>query len=189
MSEFKAYSPNQPGLHQGTRNHSENYYVEQPRDYYGTQPIKAFPGPASKMQHSHALSRERPDLASDPLAHVRDAIEASKKLLDLPNDWDGEGSQAYDRRTWDRATRFVATQAAYLWNAKAVLPAPDIGPGPNGSIDLAWQEKVFKLLINVPRGADVITYFGRSKSADVKGTIRDSVADHKELFLWLMKAP
>src|SRR6266516_1433751 len=45
-----------------------------------------------------------PDVALKPL---EEAIEQSRRLLSLKDDWDGEGALGYNKVTWVRATDFL----------------------------------------------------------------------------------
>ncbi|MDI3287791.1 hypothetical protein [Polyangium sp. 15x6] len=141
--------------------------------------MSTWKGKTTKQEHTRA--------ATDPLAHIRKAIEAARCILDLEPDWDGEGSAAYDPVTFNAAVDFLAAQAGQALAAKVTIPAPDIAPGPNGSIDLVWQEPKYRLLINVPHGGRPIGYWGRNSVVEIKGQIHEPSVDHKELFLWLMK--
>src|SRR5262249_55164350 len=41
------------------------------------------------------------------LCPIADAIERSRGMLDLEDDWDGEGSPAYQQEDWERAVRML----------------------------------------------------------------------------------
>jgi hypothetical protein len=162
--------------------------VEPAPDYYGgVRPRHDAPA-TPKKKDFHVIKPEAQGGSADPLTPIREAIDAARSILDLEPDWDGTGSDAYDADTWNAATGFLAAQAAYALNARAKIPVPDIAPGPNGSIDLVWQEADFRLLLNVPRGGKSIGYWGQNRLVEIKGRIVEPLADHKELFLWLMKA-
>lgn len=157
------------------------------RTYHGQVLRRDLLSQATKPKSIQVVKRESLTAPADPLAHITAAIEASRSILALEDDWDGNGSERYDESTWKLATGFLAAQAAYVWSAKVKLRTPDIAPGPKGSIDLVWQEEDFRLLINVPPAATALGYWGQNKALTVKGTITDLGADHKELFLWLTK--
>ncbi len=115
-------------------------------------------------------------------------IEESRSLLALADDWDGEGSPAYAKATWQRATNFLAENAAslYLLFGKWV-EAPEISPGPYGSIDLHWQTPARELLVNVPAAASQpATYYGDDRGQNrLKGTL-DTAGRNEWLLMWLM---
>src|SRR5437870_4510321 len=79
------------------------------------------------------------------LEHISQAIYASRKILNLKEDWDDEGSAGYEETTWKRATDFLLNHARWLWKAQGILiDAPRILPGPDGSIDLHWKARNFE---------------------------------------------
>lgn len=82
---------------------------------------------------------------------LEEAIEASRYILDLPDDWDGEGSPGYTSVVWMHATDLVRTIGRRLFQRTESEPlVPAISNGPDGSIDLHWEHPSFELLINVP---------------------------------------
>lgn len=115
------------------------------------------------------------------------AIDESRRILDLPEDWDGEGSPAFMEDTWDRATDFLLHCESVLWNgASRSLPAPQILPGPDSSIDIHWQSSRRELLINIPDHRDApITFYGDDFGQDKrKGQIQEGAPD-LDLLVWL----
>jgi len=143
----------------------------------GNEPTKSL-GPS----RSHVSSKINPE----ELAALIDVVNASRKILDLPEDWDHEGSPSYLRKTWERATRFLLKHA--LWHLrkyKIVIDSPKILEGPDGSIDLHWKHSQAELLINVPEDPmKPLVCYGDNKSGLVlKGPLRDS--DYK-CGLWLL---
>ncbi len=127
------------------------------------------------------------------LRDVETAIQESRTLLDLKDDWDGEGSRGYAASTLERATEFLLTNVLSLWKSqRAYVPAPVIGPGPDGSIDINWQFTARKLLVNVPADADKpATFYGsdrvsRDKLARnvIEGCLDTSV-QNQWLLMWI----
>ncbi|MCP9237943.1 hypothetical protein [Lewinella sp. JB7] len=89
------------------------------------------------------------------------AIEKSKYILELPHNHDGRGSKAYGLETWKKACLFLIDLNSYLYNKAGIKSSvPNIYHGPNGSIDIQWEQDEFKLLINVPEGNDDVTFYG-----------------------------
>lgn len=169
------------GAVMGPRGSSKGRLLE---DYHSPRSC-GYGSPPRPKQIQAYISNPEPPI--DPIAHIRSAIEVSREILDLEEDWDGNGSIAYDKATWHAATSFLLRQAQNAWFAALMMPSPDVAPGPNGSIDIVWQETSFQLLLNVLPGGNQISYWGRNKAIEVKGKIADLSADHKELFLWLMR--
>ncbi|MGI8477426.1 MAG: hypothetical protein ACR2OO_13805 [Thermomicrobiales bacterium] len=84
------------------------------------------------------------------LGPLVDEIELSRRILELGDDWDGEGAPRYSELTWDRAVRFLTVNARALWDAQRIVaPMCRILPGPQGSIDLHWLAADRELLVNV----------------------------------------
>ncbi len=84
--------------------------------------------------------------------NLENAIYKSRSILELGDNWDGEGSCGYAEETWKRATEFLwkMAEAFYDREGGSVFYPPAIQPGPHGSIDLHWKLRKFELLINFP---------------------------------------
>ena len=66
---------------------------------------------------------------------LAEAMRASRRLLDLADDWDEEGSPSFREATWRRATEFVKLAAGAFQQRFGVwVEPPRILPGPEGSI-------------------------------------------------------
>lgn len=87
-------------------------------------------------------------------------IKRAKLLLELRDDWDGEGSPGYLEATIDRAIAFLNTHTERLSDMYGIQPPiPSIGPGPEGSIDIHWKQPTWELLVNIPADADKMAAF------------------------------
>lgn len=118
------------------------------------------------------------------------AIETSRRILDLPDDWDGAGSPAFAEATWQRAADFLRRCATTLWGREGrAVPVPQILPGPDSSIDIHWQSSQRELLINIPSDNDApITFYGDDYGRDKrKGQIEEGAPD-PDLLAWLTAA-
>lgn len=121
------------------------------------------------------------------LSHIQDAIDKSRYILDLNDDWDEEGSPGYEEQVWRRAVDFLSSTAVQLWTTSGlVTEAPRITPGPDGSIDVHWRIPNHELLLNVPANPqEPAAYYGdNSRGHIVKGSL-DPSAENKWLFVWL----
>jgi hypothetical protein len=114
---------------------------------------------------------------------LRLAIEQSRYMLDLPDNWDEEGSPGYREDVWNRAvTLLLETSLAYWRTNRAAPPFPRLGKGPLGSIDLHWRTDSRELLVNIPASPDSpLSFFGDgldNKAIQLEGTmpIRDGEA-------------
>jgi hypothetical protein len=132
---------------------------------------------------AHVLRLQIPKVDDE----IKQAIQASKSILDLEDDWDGEGSIAYSEATWKRATDFVWKNAMALWDScECMVSAPRITPGPSGSIDLYWETDSHELLVNIPAAEDQpATYYGERQAGEVlKGSLIPS-SRNQWLMMWL----
>ncbi len=86
------------------------------------------------------------------LEALYNAIEKSKYILDLQDNWDDEGSQGYTKETWYRAIQFIGNYAKWILNCfDTVIDTPKISHGPDGSIDILWKKATsYRMLINIP---------------------------------------
>lgn len=123
------------------------------------------------------------------LAPLVAAIHSSRPMLDLPYDWDGEGSPGCDEATWQRAAALLLGTARRLWQEYDVITqAPKVRKGPWGSIDLHWQTPARELLINIPADpTEPVDYYGDDGSGGqaIKGTL-GSERDGDRLLRWLV---
>ena len=121
------------------------------------------------------------------LAHIFRGLKESRQILELKQDWDGEGSPGYTETVWNRACKFVmhnATEA--LKHHATVIKAPKILPGPNGSIDVHWKTSALELLVNIPSNlAEPAEFYGDDYgSLQIKGTLNPEDPP-TALLLWL----
>jgi hypothetical protein len=160
-----------------------DYFPIRPKDfsYYrfvGNEPIKFF----GATSLSHVPSKIIPE----ELEGLVEVINESRRILDLAEDWDHEGSPDYSRKTWERATTFLLKHALWHWTQyKIVTDRPKILEGPDGSIDIHWKDSQAELLINIPEDATkpLVCYGDNRSGLILKGPLRDS--DYK-CGLWLL---
>lgn len=77
-------------------------------------------------------------------------ILESLYIIGLNDNWDGENSKAYTIESLKAGLNFVIE--FYVWLSKiysGIFYSPKIYHGPNGSIDLVWRERDFRLFINI----------------------------------------
>ena len=104
---------------------------------------------------------------------ISEEIEKSKYILELEDDWDGDGGISYKKSTWTRAIKFLTSYSKSLFeNNLCVLNRPKIYHSENGSIDILWKNESYRLLINIPQGEDSpATFYGDDYDSErVKGT-------------------
>lgn len=126
---------------------------------------------------------EKDDSTYSP--QIEREIESSKFILELPEDWDEEGSPNYSEGTWKTATQFIRKTAfQFKKETDRWIDAPKITPSHDGSIDVRWKSSERSLLINFPAdSSSPATFFGSDKNIDaIKGTLNLSSQNH-----WLLK--
>ena len=113
--------------------------------------------------------------------HLERAIENS-----MPKPGSG-----YTEETWKRAMEFLWKMAEVFYDrlgGRNFFP-PAINPGPNGSIDLHWNQQKFELLLNFPASP---VQFPSCHGADSYGVKHDRELnhpkDHVAMARWVMHA-
>lgn len=122
-----------------------------------------------------------------PLAHILRVLRESQQILELKDDWDGEGSAGYTKAVWNRACKFVMHNATEALKRHAtVIHAPKILPGPDGSIDIHWKTAARELLVNIPKDPnEPAEFYGDDYGAlQIKGTLNPENPP-SALLLWL----
>jgi hypothetical protein len=128
----------------------------------------------------HGQPEERQEKPSIVPSALLDAIEESRFMRDLPEDWDDAGALPISVQRWEHATKLLQNTAVKIG---PVLPVPHINPCANGSIDLYWNNPDFNLLINVPADANASGDFygefltGERKGLILKGEFPSAVTD------------
>ena len=124
----------------------------------------------------------------DALKHVAEAIEQSRPLLDLADDWDDEGTPGYAEVTWDRAVEFLARTATRLWEQHGIRPETvAVLPGARGGIGLDWRAPGHELLVSVPVDpTQDALFYGDDGSGGrkIKGAL-DTSSPNPTLLAWL----
>jgi hypothetical protein len=121
---------------------------------------------------------------------VEAAIDASRPLIELPEDWDGDGAYPITQATWDTAARVLRSAALTTHRRfRVALPTPRIAACRDGSIDLYWTTGTFTLLINVKPGAASDFYGERADKPGAKVQGPFSPEDPDFGFLQLLVGP
>jgi len=133
------------------------------------------------------------DLQAPPeLRSLRAAIERSREITELQENWDEEGSPGYSVETWRRATTYLERQVFVCWDRHGVvIPTPWITPGPDGSIDIHWQTDLYELLVNFPADpSEPAAFYGDDYGRmSIKGQFdpQSEPAGHLALVSWLTR--
>lgn len=105
---------------------------------------------------------------------LAEKIEESKYMLDFKDNWDDEGSIRYKKETWIRAIKFIINYLKWAKEkADSIIKIPNIAHGPNGSIDIYWNDKNYRMLINIPENPEspFSIYGDDYENNKVKGTL------------------
>lgn len=124
-----------------------------------------FQGPSSSSNIVQFPWMRREQRLGLPLL-VRKAIERSRTISELDDDWDGEGSRGYTNDTINRAADVVRGIARRLSRpALDRLSVVELTPGPDGSIDIEVVVGEKRLLINAARDAESpILFYGHASN-------------------------
>lgn len=123
---------------------------------------------------------------SDQEWHViEEEIKAAEFVLQIENDSGLDDFVPYTRETLKRATDFLRRSMIHALSAGLTnVGVPQIGPADHGSIDLFWEKRDRKLLINFPASGGDATYFGKKPKSEISGKFDPSEA-RPELAVWL----
>ena len=111
----------------------------------------------------------------DRLTYLIPAIEKSKTILLLEDDWDDAGAVKYAEQTWVAAIKFLLDYANTLYQDFDIeIDVPKIYNGPRGSIDIFWETDAYTFLINIKEnGEDAVFYAdNNAKSQRVRGDFK-----------------
>lgn len=122
------------------------------------------------------------------LAKVIAAIEDSRALLDLPDDWDGNGTPGFSEHTWSRAAEVLIAFATLLATHHGVIVEDvEMLPGANGGLDIDVRSGDRQLLFAVSSDPQrEIRFYGDDgrRGKQVKATLDPSSIPHW-LLVWM----
>lgn len=141
-----------------------------------------------KPQYTSDFQRQQFGVENS-LLEINKAINESKYILDLHDNWDDDGSIGYEKSTWDRSVGFLTVlgrKAFEVFNVK--IDAPKIYQGPDGSIDMLWKKENYKLLVNFPSDVELpISFYGNTGANEtLKGSF--DINNNSNLLLFLIGA-
>jgi hypothetical protein len=167
------------------------FYLPNNQDLWGLNESispKIYPRLVSDINRD--IRREKETDSARLSSNLRNAIDESSRLLELTDDWDGEGSLGYTEETLNKAIKFLEENAKiFFLNTGTWITAPDICPGPDGSIDLLWKLQDRELLINIPIGENNLAgYYGDNSQNETitKGKL-NLAKKNEDILIWLMK--
>jgi len=118
---------------------------------------------------------------------LKTEVERAKGMLAGSSELD-DGGAPYSQATLDRAIAFVRVHSAKGHSLCGYYPpAPRIGLGPDGSIDLHWKQSKWELLVNVPSDdSQVAVFYGDDYGvAKIRGSF-DPKTVNLGIVNWLM---
>jgi hypothetical protein len=118
---------------------------------------------------------------------LKTVINEARQILQYLDNWDGEGAARYSLETFERAESFLNAHSGFLRQFDFELPIPNIGAGPNGSIDLHWKSPNWELLVNIPADpTKMATFYGDNYGVQkIKGSV-DPKTYNLGLAAWLI---
>ncbi len=130
------------------------------------------------------------DYRSAALLRVAGAVQRSRYLADLGDNWDGEGAKGYSRETWKRTAEFAIRHANLMLTLLgATMPPPSVGPADMGSIDLFWRLQGRTLLINFPADPKApATFYGETDSGSSTSGLIPPDGTRPDIIGWLIGA-
>lgn len=127
---------------------------------------------------------------SRKLSSLYQTIQESKNILELEEDWDGDGALPCNSETYIRSIEFLTDYSnEVLESFDIILDNPEINIARDGSIDLEWRSKNYILLINFNNSEIIdIQYYGEDNISKtiIKGFIEDK-SINKDLAFWMKK--
>ena len=117
------------------------------------------------------------------------AVKKSRRLLELSDNWDDEGSPRVNSAAWNKATDFVLEMVrAFTGRIRRPLPVPAISAGPEGSIDVHWRTERREILLNFSADQTLApSYYGDNYADEtIKGTL-DTTSKNIWLLYWLIR--
>ena len=121
---------------------------------------------------------------------LRSEIQRAERMLENSSEQDEEEGPIFSIETLNRADFFLHAQSNQFRKMYGDFPpAPQVGPGPNASVDLHWKQKDWELLVNVPADADrPATFYGDNYGIQkIKGTL-NTKSFNNGIILWLMSS-
>lgn len=117
-------------------------------------------------------------------------IEKSKYIIELPDDWDDEGSLKYEEEIYINSIEFLIKSAQEIKDEfDIIIDTPKILHGPEGSIDVLWKNADYKLLLNIPPDENnIATFYGYNSNieSEIKGKFNYKSKYYKfGLLFWL----
>jgi len=113
-----------------------------------------------------------------------------QRAVGMLNDFDADTDERlFTLETLDRASAFLRAQSAKFRKMYGEdAPVPNIGVGPDASVDLHWKGADWELLVNIPEDTSKFaTFYGDDYgSQKIKGSFDPQILNYG-IIMWLMK--
>ena len=137
---------------------------------------------------SKEKNQEKWKKISVPLEEDASLEEALTEAIGIVTDQFDEDEPTILTAAFERAEEFLKTQSFEIKKRFGHFPPPpSILPGPNGSVDLHWNQPGWGFLINFPANGNHATFYGDCVGGGrIKGTLDRKVWD-LGIVTWLTK--
>jgi hypothetical protein len=119
---------------------------------------------------------------------VAQVLRAARSLLELEDDWDGDGTSAFSEQTWQRVADFVTRGTTQLLERNGIVTNDiEIMPAADGGLGIDWRTTTRELLVTVPADpAKDARFYGDDGAGrrTITGTL-DTSAPNRWLTEWL----
>ncbi len=138
-----------------------------------------------KKDFDIVLSQTLSIILPNELDYLFDCIAKTKYILALDENWDDEGAERYSENTLKSSINFLIDYA--LWVSKshqAKIFIPKITHGPDGSVDIVWEENDYRLVINIENGGEKASFYydnGKDLSQFIEGSFDVDSNNYKHI--------
>ncbi|MCW3106504.1 MAG: hypothetical protein JWQ09_1010 [Segetibacter sp.] len=102
-----------------------------------------------------------------PLKQIAEAINKSKEILSLNDDWDDEGASSTNFKTYLKAINFVVNYSKFILDTfKVIIDYPDIDILRDGSVSAFWETPRATFLIIFKKNNNPYSYFYGNNKVD-----------------------
>lgn len=125
------------------------------------------------------------------LSHIANAIIESEYILNLQENWDEEGANATNVKTYKKSILFLINYSKYILNEyKQILKEPHIDITRDGSVSIMWDTEIASFLIIFKKNDNEYAYFyGQEKNTKIPFKYAIKIEDEvdKITALWMQK--
>jgi len=102
---------------------------------------------------------------NNDLKEIVNLLVKSQKILDLEDNWDGNGSQKISLESWRSTAYFLIGYSKKIFKDYGyIIDIPKIYPSIDGSIDIAWEKESYGFMINIDASGEIANYYVDNKA-------------------------